>query len=217
MKTWFPTFFFFFFFFFLLYVSSAAWSHSTTAESGKSGKSGSSDDLIRTSCIHARYPKLCLRTLSSYRGPVKTPNDLAQAAVNVSLSRAQKVSEYLTRVKSSQGGEGSNKRQRVAVTDCVEQLSDSVDELRKTLTELRNLRGRSGKFRWHMSNAETWVSAALTNEDTCLDGFKKVNGIGKKVTSDVKRKMRNVSKVTSNALYLINRLDDAHGLGRINL
>ncbi|XP_043721587.1 pectinesterase inhibitor 3-like [Telopea speciosissima] len=211
MKSWVPT---SSFFFFLLYVSSAAADlrHSTTA--GSSGKSGSSEDLVRNSCIHASYPDLCLRTLSTYGAQAKTPNDLAQAAVNVSLSRARKVSQYLSRLATSLGGEGSNKKQRLAVTDCVDQLSDSVDELSKTLSELRDLRDRSGKFRMHMSNAETWVSAALTNEDTCLDGFQDVggsSGTGKNVKSDVKRKMSNVAKVTSNALYLINRLDDARG------
>lgn len=59
-----------------------------------------------------------------------------------------------------------------------------------------------------MSNAETWVSAALTNEDTCLDGFE---GVESKVKSDVKRKIRNMARVTSNALYMINRLDENSG------
>ena len=43
-----------------------------------------------------------------------------------------------------------------------------------------------------MSNAETWVSAALTNEDTCLDGFE---GVECKIKSDVKRKITNVARV----------------------
>lgn len=96
----------------------------------------------------------------------------------------------------------ANKRENGAVKDCASQLSDSVDDLRKTLDEIKKL--RRGTFRWQMSNAETWVSAALTNEDTCLDGFKEIGG---RVRSDIKRKVSYVAKVTSNALYLINRLD----------
>ncbi|KAJ6993524.1 hypothetical protein NC653_016609 [Populus alba x Populus x berolinensis] len=59
-----------------------------------------------------------------------------------------------------------------------------------------------------MSNAQTWVSAALTNEDTCLDGFHEVES---KAKDDVKRKITNVARVTSNALYMINRLDESRG------
>ncbi|CAK9159242.1 unnamed protein product [Ilex paraguariensis] len=157
-----------------------------------------SQDLVRSSCVHASYPNICLRSLSSYSGPANTPGEVAQAAVKVSLSRARKASNYLANLRSQ------SKREQGAFHDCVEQMGDSVDELSKTLSELKHL--RSGSFRWQMSNAETWVSAALTNEDTCLDGFKEVTG---KVRSDVKRKVTNLARVTSNALYLINRLDQS--------
>lgn len=69
--------------------------------------------------------------------------------------------------------------------------------------ELQGLKKGGEAFRWHLSNAETWVSAALTNEDTCLDGFQGVDGV---VKADVRRKISRVARVTSNALSLINRL-----------
>ncbi|OAY54038.1 pectinesterase inhibitor 3 [Manihot esculenta] len=156
-------------------------------------------DLVRSSCRHASYPNLCIHTLSSYSGPANTPRDLAQAAVKISLARAHRVSKYLRNVSGLK-----SKRERGAVRDCVEQISDSVDELRSTLSELKHLRGET--FGWQISNAETWVSAALTNEDTCLDGFE---GVESKVKNDVKRKMRNMARVTSNALYMINQLDES--------
>ncbi|KAK8547304.1 hypothetical protein V6N13_098017 [Hibiscus sabdariffa] len=166
-------------------------------------KPGASNDLVRSSCVHASYPSLCFRTLSSYTGPADTPRDLAQAAVKVSLSRARKVSTLLRRRVALAG---KSKRERAALSDCVEQISDSVEELSKTLGELKHLRGETLGFQ--LSNAQTWVSAALTNEDTCLDGFEGVEG---KVKSEVKRKMSNVAKVTSNALYMINRFNESRG------
>lgn len=174
--------------------------------SAAASKNGVPQDLVRSSCVHASYPSLCLRTLSSYSGPANTPRDLAQAAVKVSLSRARKVSGYLTANVT-----GKSKRERVALSDCVEQMAESVDELSRTLGELKHLRGETFKFQ--MSNAETWVSAALTNEDTCVDGFEGVDG---KVKSEVKRKITNVAKVTSNALYMINKLGESRGKHRLN-
>ncbi|KAE7998406.1 hypothetical protein FH972_002953 [Carpinus fangiana] len=163
-----------------------------------------SDDIVRSSCVHASYPNLCLRTLSSYAGSssCKTPRDLARAAVKVSLSRTRRVSTYLAHVSAS-----NSERQREALSDCAEQISDSVDSLSRTLGELKHLQEGEG-FRWHMSNAQTWVSAAMTNEDTCLDGFQDIDV---KVKSDVKRKVTNLARVTSNALYMINRLDESRG------
>ncbi|GAA0184384.1 hypothetical protein LIER_31672 [Lithospermum erythrorhizon] len=156
------------------------------------------NDLVHSSCVHASYPNICIRTLSSYSGEANTPRDLAKAAVGVSLDRAGNVSKCLEKLK------GSNKKEKDALHDCVEQVGDSVYNLRKTLNELQHLRRES--FEFQMSNAETWVSAALTNEDTCLDGFKEIDLI---VRGDVKRKINNVAKVTSNALYLITLLEES--------
>ncbi|XP_027336735.1 pectinesterase inhibitor 3-like [Abrus precatorius] len=155
-------------------------------------------DLVQSSCVHARYPSLCLRTLSNYPGPANTPLDLARASLRVSLAHARRASKYLKAL--SRGGTTTlGKRQRTALRDCTEQISDSVEQLRKSLDELQHL--RSETFRWQMSNAQTWVSAALTDGDTCLDGF---DG---NVRPDLKRRVTDVARVTSNALYMINRLD----------
>ncbi|KAL3332458.1 hypothetical protein AABB24_032834 [Solanum stoloniferum] len=165
-----------------------------------SSSSSSVSDIVRSSCVHASYPTICIRTLSSYSGSaINTPQDLAQAAVKITLSRAHKASGFLSQVKEE------SKREKRALSDCIEQMGDSMEELSKSLSELKHLR-RGNAFKWQMSNLETWVSAALTNEDTCLDGFKEIDG---KLRSDVKRKITNVARLTSNALYLINRLDDS--------
>ncbi|KAI3896859.1 hypothetical protein MKX03_013510 [Papaver bracteatum] len=172
---------------------------------------GTPQNLVRSSCIHANYPDLCLRTLTSFMGQATTPNDVAKAAVTVSLARAQKVSDYLKDLsKKRNGGGGSNKRENGALTDCVEEMTDSVEQLKKTLSELQHLRSRT--FRWQLSNVQTWVSAALTYEDTCLDGFKTVDGDINK--DEIKKKINNLARITSNALYLINCLDDQSPNGR---
>lgn len=155
-------------------------------------------DLVRKSCVNASYPGICYRTLSGYSGAaMRSPRDLAQAAVCVSLHRAGKVSVVLGRLKAR------SRREKAAVSDCLEQMGDTMDELSRSVAELKHLR-KGIEFEWQMSNVETWVSAALTNEDTCLDGFKEV---AVTVRSDVKRRIQNVARVTSNALYLINQLD----------
>ncbi|XP_068660585.1 pectinesterase inhibitor 3-like [Aristolochia californica] len=161
------------------------------------GKSDASN-LVQISCAHAQYRSLCLRTLSAYASTAKTPSTLAQAAVSVALGRARSATKFLSNAVKTRS---SSKREKAALKDCVEQLTDSVDELRESLDELKSL--RPGTFRWQMSNVETWVSAALTNEDTCVDGFQDV---GRNAKMTVRKKIRTVARVTSNALYLIDRL-----------
>ncbi|KAI3987998.1 hypothetical protein MKX01_032192 [Papaver californicum] len=152
---------------------------------------GTPQNLVRSSCIHANYPDLCLRTLTSFMGQANTPNDVAKAAVTIFQ-------------KKRNGSGGGSKRENGALTDCIEEMTDSVEQLKKTLSELQHLRSRT--FRWQLSNVQTWVSAALTYEDTCLDGFKTVDSDINK--DEIKKKINNLARITSNALYLINRLDD---------
>lgn len=97
------------------------------------------------------------------------------------------------------------RREYLAIKDCIEVLGNSVDRLGQSVKEL----GRAGHavasedFMWKMSNVQTWVSAALTDETTCLDGFS-----GRAMEGKVKRLIRlkvvHVAQVTSNALALVN-------------
>ncbi|KAM3383296.1 pectinesterase inhibitor 3 [Capsicum galapagoense] len=177
---------------FILQISHFTSEKTTTITSSSSTK----NNLVYTSCTNASYPKICIRTLSSY-STIKTPKDLAKASLNVSISRANKASKLLKNLKVK------SKREKGAIGDCIEQISDSIYDLRKALFELKHLHKGYG-FKFQINNLETWVSGALTYDDTCLDGFKEIDG---NVRYDVKRKISNVAKVTSNALYLINQLD----------
>ena len=146
----------------------------TTTGDGSNNAAG--EDIVHSSCMHASYPSLCIRTLSTYSGPTITNRrELAQAAVKISLSHAKAAAKKLAAVRETVG----KKREKPAVVDCVEMIGDSVDELSRTLGVLKHLHVSgvsANEFRWQMSNAQTWASAALTDDDTCLDGFKGVEG-----------------------------------------
>ncbi|KAL1189080.1 Pectinesterase inhibitor 3 [Cardamine amara subsp. amara] len=163
------------------------------------------EDIVHSSCEHASYPSLCVRTLSTYSGPTITNRrELAQASVRISLSHAQSVGRKLAAVRDSM----KKQREKVALVDCVEMIADSVDELSRTLGVLKHLHVSAKEFRRQMSNAQTWASAALTDDDTCLDGFQGLDG---DVKTEVKQWMTKVARVTSNALYMINQLDETRG------
>ncbi|CAN1238760.1 21 kDa protein [Linum grandiflorum] len=53
-----------------------------------------------------------------------------------------------------------------------------------------------------MSNVQTWMSAALTDEETCTDGLEEV-GEGE-VKEAIGKRAEVAKKFTSNALALVN-------------
>ncbi|KAL1371726.1 hypothetical protein HN51_001958 [Arachis hypogaea] len=173
--------------------------------------SATAQDLLRSSCSHARYPALCIKTLSPYATGSATPMDLAQAAVRVSLARSRSLSTYVTTLQSQMQQQAPPSTDRAALKDCVLQIADSVDELTRTLSELKNMRVGTASFQWHLSNARTWTSTSLTNCYSCVSGF---GGSDGKVGLDVKQRVNSVGMLTSNALYLITRIGGAdNGVG----
>ncbi|KAK6921630.1 Pectinesterase inhibitor domain [Dillenia turbinata] len=158
--------------------------------------------FIRKSCGATLYPDLCYSSLSGYSSAVQeNPGQLARVAVGVSLSKARSMAAYLSNV-SRQADYGAEPRVASAVHDCFSTMSDAVDQIRGSQKQLRHLVPGAALFRLQMSNVQTWMSAALTNEDTCTDGFEDVPDGPTK--TDVCDRVSRVAKFTSNALALVN-------------
>ncbi|KAJ4829966.1 hypothetical protein Tsubulata_025442 [Turnera subulata] len=65
-------------------------------------------------------------------------------------------------------------KERQIVKDCLDQISEWVDQLCQSIREVHALvapRTASDDVFWHISNVETWVSAALTDARTCAAQF----------------------------------------------
>ncbi|GKB79965.1 pectinesterase inhibitor 10-like protein [Tanacetum coccineum] len=159
-------------------------------------------EFIRTSCGLTTYPTLCFNSLSSKAGAIQTsPKLLAQTALSVSLDTTITTSSSM--VKLSQV-HGMAPRQIAAMKDCMELLSDSVYQMKRSLAEMN--RPGSKDFGLVMSDIQTWISSALTDEDTCSEGFAN----DPKMKNVVRGKIVNVVHLTSNALGLINNYASLH-------
>ncbi|KAE8657360.1 21 kDa protein [Hibiscus syriacus] len=97
---------------------------------------------------------------------------------------------------------GLKPKEEAALHDCVEEISDSVDEFRRSISEMKDSQGISFAFR--MSDVETWVSAALTDDDTCMDGFYE-NDMDGDVKATVKTAIEKVAQLTSISLAFVNQ------------
>eukprot|EP00262_Sarcandra_glabra_P000457 TRINITY_DN1053_c0_g1_i2.p1 TRINITY_DN1053_c0_g1~~TRINITY_DN1053_c0_g1_i2.p1 ORF type:complete len:203 (+),score=0.96 TRINITY_DN1053_c0_g1_i2:23-610(+) len=165
------------------------------------GSTTQGTDFIKSSCTATRYPALCVHSLSVYANAInQSPRQLAQTALTVSLSHARSAASFVSKLRTK----GMKPREIGAVKDCVENMGDSVDRLSRSVRELGYTgKAGSGDFAWHMSNVETWVSAALTDENTCMDGFAGTAMDGN-VKGVIRKKVVNVAQITSNALALVN-------------
>ncbi|KAI3720810.1 hypothetical protein L2E82_31804 [Cichorium intybus] len=156
-------------------------------------------DFIKASCETTRYADLCFKTLSPFATTVQTSQmELANVALSVSLKSAKSTAKA---VRELLKGRDVSIQDGQAVADCLENMSDSVDEMRKSVAEMKGVDGPD--FEQKMGNVKTWVSAALTDEDTCMDGFEENLG---KMKETIRGYIVNVAELTSNALALITNI-----------
>ncbi|KAI3693552.1 hypothetical protein L1987_76499 [Smallanthus sonchifolius] len=162
-------------------------------------------DFIKASCKTTLHPSLCVRCLSSYAGSIQgSDRHLAKAAVTVSLNDAKSTTAFVSKLARVSGLKPIEYQ---AVKDCISIMTNSVASLSQSVQELEQMGRTTGQdFEWHMSNVETWVSSALTNQNICSRGF----GDNGHVKDVVTKRMVYASQVTSNALALVNRFAVRH-------
>ncbi|XP_051143477.1 21 kDa protein-like [Andrographis paniculata] len=173
--------------------------------SGTATAATSATTFIKISCRATAYPTVCIQSLATYASAIQTsPKQLVTVALSVSIDRAQSTKAFLSNLAKARG---LKPKEYAAVHDCLEEVNDSVDRLAKSAMELKSMgRARGPEYTWHMSNLQTWVSAALTDDSTCFDGFsgRALNG---GIKNSIRARMSNLAQVTSNALALCNKFD----------
>ncbi|XP_010546336.1 PREDICTED: 21 kDa protein-like [Tarenaya hassleriana] len=159
-------------------------------------------DYIKTSCNATLYQTLCYSCLYPYASLIDSdPEKLAITALNLTLSETkstQRLVKFISRRRHASLGPG----EAAAVKDCLEEMSDSVYELKDSIAEMKAINYSS--FEMVVSDVQTWVSAALTDQVTCMDGFEEAGGGKTEVKELVRKHIDRVTRMTSNALAFIN-------------
>ncbi|KAF3580866.1 hypothetical protein DY000_02036145 [Brassica cretica] len=158
------------------------------------------NQYIKNACSVTQNQQLCFRTLWPFAIVAKNNSSKwARASVAVTITDTKRILRLLLKTRSSAVG----KRERVALSDCRELFMDSLGNLYKSLAVLRKL--DADEFQQQMSDLATWLSSALTDEDTCLDGFEETS-IRSSTVRMIRRRARRCMLLCSNALALLNKL-----------
>ncbi|CAN4102328.1 unnamed protein product [Withania somnifera] len=154
---------------------------------------------ISRTCSRTRFPTLCLNSLHEFPGALTASDaDLVHISVNVTLQRFGKAFYMASDINSLD----MDKRTRSAYEDCLELLEDSVYLLSRSLTSVSPGVGKSPPGNNH--DVQTWLSAALTNQDTCTEGFADVSG---NVKDQMAAKLKDLSQLVSNCLAVFSAVN----------
>ncbi|KAK9059241.1 hypothetical protein SSX86_021860 [Deinandra increscens subsp. villosa] len=160
----------------------------------------SNTHFIHKSCNSTLYPELCYLYLSRFATRIGTsPRLLAQTALAATLSNTRSTSRKLRTYSKTHK---LTKREASAMKDCLEEIEDSAYELHISMVEMGKVRSGSD-FLFNMNSIETWVSAALTDDDTCTDGFSDRH-MNIEIRTMVHKHVSTISHLASIALAFVN-------------
>ncbi|KAK8486968.1 hypothetical protein V6N13_030868 [Hibiscus sabdariffa] len=150
---------------------------------------------ISRTCGKTRFRKLCVNSLLQFPGSLAAgEQDLVHISFNVTLQRFNKALYTTTSISYIQ----MDPRVRSAYDGCLELLEDSVDALSRSLSSVVPSQSGNGKA-GSTQDVMTWLSAALTNQDTCAEGFEGLSGA---VKDQMAAKLEDLSELVSNCLSI---------------
>lgn len=158
---------------------------------------------IQVVCHPTDYKDACVKTLSSMSPNTTDPMELVNVAINASMKYVTDVfdkSEFLKEVSTDPASAG-------ALQTCRELLEYAMDELKKSIVHFGDVQS-TNRYELAVEDLKVWLSAAITYQDTCVDGFE---GIHSSATKTMRQAINNSTQITSNALAMINNLEDLIG------
>lgn len=157
--------------------------------------------MIIQACNNIQNQALCLSHIQSNldnHGHVRDPHSVLRAAIRNSLNQAKLAIQSITKFSTL----SASSRDQMAIEDCQELLDFSVTELAWSLGEMRKIRTGLKNFHYE-GNLKAWLSAALSNQDTCLEGFE---GTDRHLENFIKGSLAQVTQLISNVLTLYVQL-----------
>uniref|UniRef100_A0A803MF96 Pectinesterase n=1 Tax=Chenopodium quinoa TaxID=63459 RepID=A0A803MF96_CHEQI len=163
--------------------------------------------IIKSACSSTFYPSLCLSIVSFSH--FTTLDRFLEASINhtiglVSSSQPEIVDFFVRQLLNSQ--------EKTAFNDCLDMLDQTLYELGQAMD---NLRSSFGVFRPYYGDLKTLLSAAMTNENTCIDGFSDLEGIESKFHQKkglriyLEMKLKPIVQMISNILAIVKHMEES--------
>ncbi|XP_076920703.1 pectinesterase-like [Bidens hawaiensis] len=183
--------------------------------SAQSASNTKAHDIVKSSCSVTLHPDLCYSTISEIpymTNKVKSHKDVIELSVNKTKEIIER--NYFT-IKKLTVRTDLTKREKIALHDCLEMVAETLEELKEIISYLETYPTKKG-IRRHVDDVITLMSATLTNQETCIDGFSH-----DKHDRDLRKSLINgevhAEKLCSNSLALIKNLTDTDMVDQVQV
>ncbi|EEF52158.1 enzyme inhibitor, putative [Ricinus communis] len=180
----------------IITLTLAALIHESNTEPPESIPQSNSAESIRTICNLTRYPTSCFTSISSLNVSIKPdPEAIFNLSLQVSIQELKNVSTLLKTL--------NDVNSQAAINDCSSQFDDALGKLGDSLLAMKVGPGEKALTLEKINDIQTWISAAMTDQQTCIDGLEEMESV---VLDEVKAKMVNCNQFLSNSLAIIAKM-----------
>ncbi|KAL2325556.1 hypothetical protein Fmac_024614 [Flemingia macrophylla] len=152
---------------------------------------------VKTICKPTDYRKECEKSLRAEAGNTTDARELIKIAFNITIKKISNGVKKTDLMKEIE----KDPRAKMALDTCKQLMDLSIGEFKRSLERMRSF--DLDNLDYILNSLKVWLSAAITYQETCLDGFDHTKGEGGK-------KMRSMLMTTmhmsSNALAIITEL-----------
>ncbi|XWS58141.1 hypothetical protein CRYUN_Cryun08bG0009100 [Craigia yunnanensis] len=137
-----------------------------TNNGSKNSQISSSMKAIKSICQPTEYRKTCEEQLRVEAGDTTDIKELVQAAFKAAMKFASQAAKNSTTLRDLE----KDPRTKKALDVCKQLMTYSIKELQKSFNQIDKL--DVTKFDKMLADLKIWLSATITNQQTCLDGFR---------------------------------------------
>lgn len=156
------------------------------------GEISSSTKAVKAICAPTDYKETCEESLSSANS--SDPRELIRTAFEFTVKNIGEAIKNSSLITEAQKDPMTSQ----ALETCKDLLETSIDDLRRSFAKVGDF--DPSKMDDYVADVKTWLSASITYQDTCIDGFENT-------TTDTGEKMKKLletaNKLTSNGLAMV--------------
>lgn len=165
-------------------------------------------ESLKIVCSVTQHPDSCISSISSLNN--NPPKADPVHFFNLSLAFSFHEVKNLSSLPKELIPKANDKRLELALQDCLSLFDNSLSQLNDSAAQMKVSPGEQVLTEMKISNLQTWISAAMTDEETCLDGLEEIGG-DSKVADEVKMKVHKSQEYMSNSLAILHNLKSLLG------
>ncbi|GAA0174504.1 esterase [Lithospermum erythrorhizon] len=166
---------------------------------------------LKAVCGVTQNQESCFSSISELESTNTTdPEKIFQLSLKVVTNSLQKLSN----LPQEWMNKAENPMVKKAITICQNVIDDAIDRLNESiaLSEVNN--GEKIQSVSIVNDLKTWLSTAITDQETCLEALEEVNAT---IVEEVRHLMKNSTEFASNSLAIVTKIIEVLGNFKIPL